>query len=135
MATAGGLVIGAVGLGALYSTCVDCYRVFHKIRAFDRDSGYLSSKLKTEGALLMRWVGRVGLLSGSRRDIDSQLYDPWTRKAVAEILFCIEVLLTDMEKLQTSYALTPQGRIYEVGRPEASNKRPACPYARPHLQP
>src|SRR2546421_1870230 len=135
MATAGGLVIGAVGLGALYSTCVECYCVFHKIRAFDRDSGYLSSKWKTEGAILMRWGDRVGLLSGSRRDIDSQLYDPWTRKAVAEILFCIEVLLTDMEKLQTSYGLIPHGRIYEVVGAEGSNKRPGFPYARPHPQP
>jgi hypothetical protein len=135
MATAGGLIIGAVGLGALYSTCVECYCVFHKMRAFDRDSEYLSSKLKTEGALLMRWGDRVGLLSGSKRDIDPQLYDPWMREAVAEILFCIEVLLTDMEKLQTTYGLIPHGRTYGAVGAGGPNSKPGCQYARPHTRP
>jgi hypothetical protein len=107
MATAGGLIIGAVGLGSLYSTCVECYCVFHKMRAFDRDSEYLASKLETEGALLMRWGERVGLLSGHRLDVDPQLHDPWTKKAVAGVLFCIEMLLTNTEKLQTTYGLIP----------------------------
>jgi hypothetical protein len=63
------------------------------------------------------------------------LYDSWTREAVAEILFCIEVLLTDMEKLQTTYGLTPHGRIYGVVGEEGSKKRPGFPDARPHPRP
>jgi hypothetical protein len=123
MATAGGLIIGAVGLGSLYSTCVDCYCVFRKIRAFDRDYEYLASKLKTEGALLMRWGERIGLLSGDIRDIDPKLHDPWTKEAVAGVLSCIEMLLTDTEKFRTTYGLTPHGRSDRIVRTRSSSSK------------
>jgi hypothetical protein len=135
MATAGGLIIGAVGLGSLYSTCVECYCVFHKIRAFDRDSEYLGSKLKTEGALLMQWGDRVGLLSGNKRDIDPQLHDPWMREAVAEILGCIEILLTDTKKLQTTYGLIPHERSCEAIGAGALDSKQARPHVRTHTRP
>jgi hypothetical protein len=135
MATAGGLIIGAVGLGSLYSTCVECYCVFHKMRAFDRDSEYLGSKLRTEGVLLMRWGDHAGLLSGNKRDIDPQLHDPWMREAVAEILFRIEMLLTDTEKLQTTYGLIPHERGYEVIGAGAPNSKQGHQDARTHARP
>jgi hypothetical protein len=135
MATVGGLVIGAVGLGTLYSTCVDCYCVFHKIRAFDRDSEYLASKLETEGALLMRWGERVGLLSGQKRNVDSQLHDLWTKKAVAGVLHCIEILLTDTDKLQTTYGLIPHDRsVGIIGARAASGQQGRC-YPQTQVQP
>lgn len=77
----------------------------------------------------MRWGGRVGLLSGNKRDIDPQLRDPWMREAVAEILFCIEMLLTDTEKLQTTYGLIPHERGYEVIGAGASNSKRGHQYA------
>ena len=107
MATAGGLIIGAVGLGSLYETCVECYTVFHKIRAFHRDSRYLASKLETENALFRQWGERAGLMSGRKRGIDPQLRDPWTRRAVEGVLSCIHILLTDTDKFQTTYGLIP----------------------------
>jgi hypothetical protein len=110
MADPGGLIIGVVGLGALYSTCVECFSVFRKIRAFDRDYEFLASRLWTEKALLMRWGQRMGLLTGNMRDIDPQLQDPYTKQAVAGVLFCIEILLTDTKKFQTTYGLVPRQR-------------------------
>jgi hypothetical protein len=135
MATAGGLIIGAVGLGTLYSTCIECYCVFHTIRAFDRDSEYLVSKLETEGALLMRWGERIGLLSGHKRDIDPQLHDPWTKKAVAGVLHCIEILLTDTDKLQTTYGLIPHDRSVRIIGPRASSSKQGCCPSQTQVQP
>jgi Prion-inhibition and propagation len=77
MADPGALVIGVVGLGALYSTCVECLSVFRKIRAFDRDYDFLASRLWTEQALLMLWGQRMVLLTGKMRDLDPQLQDPY----------------------------------------------------------
>jgi hypothetical protein len=129
MADPGSLVIGVVGLGALYSTCVECFGVFHKIRAFDRDYDFLASKLWTEQALLMRWGQRMGLLTGRMRDIDPQLHDPFTKDAVAGVLYCIEVLLTDTKKFQTTYGLVPNQRSGTVADAVSSNNKKVRHYS------
>ena len=129
MADPGGLVIGVFGLGALYSTCVECFSVFHKIRAFDRDYDFLASRLRTEQALLMRWGQRMGLLTGKMRDIDPQLQDPYTKDAVAGVLHCIEILLTDTKKFQTTYGLVPNRRSGKVADAASPNDKKVRRYS------
>jgi hypothetical protein len=129
MADPGGLVIGVVGLGALYSTCVECFSVFRKIRAFDRDYDFLASRLWTEQALLMRWGQRMGLLTGKMRDIDPQLQDPYTKEAVAGVLYCIEILLTDTKKFQTTYGLVPQQPSGKAADAVSSNNKKVRHYS------
>jgi hypothetical protein len=129
MADPGGLVIGVVGLGALYSTCVECLSVFRKIRAFDRDYDFLASRLWTEQALLMRWGQRMGLLTGNMQDIDPQLQDPYTKEAVAGVLYCIEILLTDTKKFQTTYGLVPNQRSRKVADAVSSNDKKVRHYS------
>ena len=129
MADPGSLVIGVVGLGALYSTCVECFSVFRKVRAFDRDYDFLASRLWTEQALLMRWGQRMGLLTGNMRDIDPQLQDPYTKEAVAGVLFCIEVLLTDTKKFQTTYGLVPNQRSGKIADAVSSNNKKVRHYS------
>ena len=135
MATAGGLIIGAVGLGSLYTTCVECYTVFHKIRAFNRDSGYLASKLETENALFRRWGERVGLLSGDTRAIDPRLREPWTRKAVEGVLSCVHILLTDTDKFQTTYGLVPFAPTEALSQTNPSSSKHERRYPQPQSWP
>ena len=135
MATAGGLIIGAVGLGTLYTTCVECYTVFHKIRAFNRDSGYLASKLETENALFRRWGERVGLLSRDKRAVDSRLREPWTRKAVEGVLSCVHILLTDTDKFQTTYGLVPFAPTEAMSQTRSSSSKHVRRYSQPQSWP
>lgn len=129
MTDPGSLVIGVVGLGALYSTCVECLSVFRKIRTFDRDYDFLASRLWTEQALLMRWGQRMGLLTEKMQDIDPQLQDPYTKEAVAGVLYCIEILLTDTKRFQTTYGLLPNQRSRKVADAVSSNNEKVRHYS------
>src|SRR3954464_2160910 len=123
MADPGALVIGVVGLGALYSTAVECFTVFRKIRAFDRDYDFLASRLWTEQALLMRWGQRMGLLTGKMRDVDPQLQYLYTKQAVSGVLYCIEILLTDTKRFQTADGRGPNQPSHKVADAASSKNK------------
>ena len=64
MAGVGG-VLGAVGLAALFSTCVDCFGYFKASQNRERDYDILMVKLDVEKFRLLHWGSTVGLLDST----------------------------------------------------------------------
>jgi hypothetical protein len=99
--------LSVASLAALYSNCVACFSAFKSCQSFERDHKILVTKLDVEKTILLQWGDRVGLISGRKRDLDPRLYEKRTNAAIAQVLRCIEMLLTDTDKLEKTYGLKP----------------------------
>jgi hypothetical protein len=115
-----GLVIGAVGMTALYSTCMEILDKFDSYRNFDTETGYLSDQFEADKLLLRRWAHSVGIASRDDDPTISQttVHDDWGEKmgdqelvAVAKaIFFDIINVFGDIES-----SLRKMGVVYKSG--------------------
>ena len=116
---AAGLVVGVVGLARLIGAFKDAIDLFHNFtesRAFGRDYEILDTKIYIEKTLLLQWADQVNLLWS---DYDPRLDEQSTQHAVAQILACIRLFMSNGTKLRRHYGLIrpePQQSALETDR-------------------
>ena len=102
---------GAIGLAALFSTCVECFGYFRASQRMEKDCDILLVKLDIEKTRLLVWGKTVGLLDPSIHHRSSVLSNDETIDLLQRLLRNIESLLTDTDKLVKSYGLTKQTQV------------------------
>jgi hypothetical protein len=100
MAEAAGLVIGAVSLTGLFTTCVDCFEYVQLGRRFGKDYQRSILKLDIVKLRLSRWADSINA-SGSETRLPT-VSGTEVRK-VEEILGEIVALFADAEKISARY--------------------------------
>ena len=105
MAEAAGLVLGALSLASLFSTCVDAFDQIRAAKAFGRDYQILITRYDIRKTRLLQWGEGVGLLDETRSGRDPRLDQAELQSLLENALNCIRLLLTDTEKLRFKYGL------------------------------
>ncbi|KAF8241434.1 hypothetical protein K440DRAFT_499444, partial [Wilcoxina mikolae CBS 423.85] len=117
-----------VGLVGLFSTCVQAYELINLGTAHGRDYQVLLTKLKIEKTRLISWGEAVGLYTitddsddrqrilGTSNSYHQSLFRPHIQEAVLEILSCIQLTFTDVNRLVNRYGLEPETQYESVTR-------------------
>jgi hypothetical protein len=104
-----------IGVAGLFSSCVDAFTYFKAAQRTEEDAEILLLKLDIEKTRLLVWGNEVGIFNVNLRH--SRLHDEGTVTLLARILGQIKRLLTDSERLRSSYGLRiqelPQGRTID----------------------
>ncbi|KAI0380623.1 prion-inhibition and propagation-domain-containing protein [Hypomontagnella monticulosa] len=108
MAEVAGLVLGIVGLIGTFRDTIDLFNDFMAFRNLGRDYEILITKVDIEKTILLQWVEHVKLLEP---DYDKRLDDTDTQRAVARILGCIKLLMSDEAQLKHRYGLVEDHAI------------------------
>jgi hypothetical protein len=99
-----GEALGAIGLAALFSTCVECFGYFKASQRMEKDLDVLLVKLDIEKTRLLIWGNRIGIL-----DIvipPNEIFsDPVKLDLTRRTLMQIESLLSDADHLAEKYGL------------------------------
>ncbi|KAF9775764.1 hypothetical protein IL306_006106 [Fusarium sp. DS 682] len=90
-----------IGVAGLFSSCVDAFNYFKLAQHANREVEIVLLKLDIEKTRLLIWGENVGIFSASRHN--PRLLDEHVGELIKRILSQIESLLTDSEKLRTSY--------------------------------
>ena len=105
-----GEALGAVGLAALFSTCVECFGYFRAAQTMERDSDILLVKLDIEKTRLLIWGDKVQILGDVDSGLSLLLQTPSTsdslRITLGNTLLSIKRILTDSDKLVQKYGLS-----------------------------
>ncbi|KLU82131.1 hypothetical protein MAPG_01208 [Magnaporthiopsis poae ATCC 64411] len=99
------LIIGAIPLAALFTTCIDGFAYIRAGQNLERDLQIILVKLDIEKARLLSWGNAVGIVRGIHDGRHSALNDQSTEARVRSILESVRVLLTDSQTLEKKYAL------------------------------
>jgi hypothetical protein len=104
-----------IGVAGLFSSCVDAFTYFKLAQHASREIEVVLLKLDIEKTRLLIWGDNVGIYSA--RHQDPRLLDERIVELIRRILSQIESLLTDSEKLRTSYGVrtldTPLNRAVD----------------------
>lgn len=100
MAEAAGLVIGAVSLTAIFTTCVDCFEYVQLGRNFGKDYQRSLLKLDIAKLRLSRWANAV---NKSRNQYQVPVGTPAEAQKVEELLGEIMVCFEDAEKVSQRF--------------------------------
>jgi hypothetical protein len=107
-----GEVLGAIGLAALFSSCVDCFGYFKASQRMERDSQILLVKLDIEKTRLLVWGNAVGIFdatsSHSGPAQNSIINDEAACQLIGRCLKSIESVLTDAEHLTRDCGVVEQ---------------------------
>jgi hypothetical protein len=100
-----GEALGAIGLGALFSTCIECFSYFRASQRMEKDCDILLVKLDIEKTRLLVWGTTVGLLDSPARRRNPILENAATVDLLHRCLRNIESLLTDTDRLTKVYGV------------------------------
>ena len=105
-----GEVLGALGLAALFSTCIECFGYFKSSQRMEKDSDILLVKLDIEKTRLLVWGDAVGIFetTSSSPAQNSIINDEAARQLLGRCLKSIESVLTDAERLTRDYGVVEQ---------------------------
>ncbi|KFA71247.1 hypothetical protein S40288_07795 [Stachybotrys chartarum IBT 40288] len=92
-----------IGVAGIFTACIDAFSYFKLYQNATRDIEVVLLKLDIEKARLLIWGENVGILSAHHRN--SQLLNERIAELIKEILRQIQELLTDSDKLRTSYGV------------------------------
>ncbi|KAJ1324745.1 Prion-inhibition and propagation [Microdochium nivale] len=92
-----------IGVAGVFTTCVDAFGYFKLYQNATKDIEIVLQKLDIEKARLLFWGENLGILSADRRN--PQLLDERIANLVKRILGQIHELLTDSDKLTTTYGV------------------------------
>ncbi|KAI4274932.1 MAG: hypothetical protein LQ337_003572 [Flavoplaca oasis] len=98
--------IGAVGLVALLTTCVECFEYIDAAKSCGRDLELLTTKFAIEKARLLIWAESVGI-SSTNTSGNTKVESSHVRPIVEQILNCIRMLFEDTNALTARYGLKP----------------------------
>jgi hypothetical protein len=94
-----GEALGAIGLAALFSTCVECFGYFRGSQRMEKDCEIFMVKLDIEKSRLLVWGNSVGLLDITNQRRNPILENAATSDLLGRCLRNIESLLTDTDRL------------------------------------
>jgi len=100
MAEAAGLVVGAVGLTAIFTTCIDCFEYVQLGRNFGKDYQRSLLKLDIAKLRLSRWADAV---DESRNQYQVSVGTPAEAEKVKETLGEIVACFADAEKVSQRF--------------------------------
>ena len=133
-----GLAIGAIGLTALFTTCIDTFNIVITAREFGRDYEIICADLALQRLRFCLWGETVGLVS---RDPATPLVqhaglnDDQVRCTLAQALQAILFLLQETERFRDRFSLRQRSSLglnifsqtYEQFRNEAAGRRRKAP--------
>lgn len=96
----------AIGIAALWESCVQVFEVVNFSRQYGMDYEILSIKLEVERVRLLSWGHAVGL-DDDPGSTDARLTKTEVHRAVVRLLGCIQHVFEDSERLQNTYGLRP----------------------------
>jgi hypothetical protein len=96
----------AIGIAALWESCVQVFEVVNFSRQYGMDYEILSIKLEVERVRLLSWGHAVGL-DDDPGSTDARLTKSEVHSAVVRLLGCIQHVFEDSERLQNTYGLRP----------------------------
>ena len=109
MAEAAGLALSVVGIGALFTTCIQCFDIVVGAKNFSITYELLSAQLELEHLRFLTWGQSVGLAlapnANNRQKRNKGLDQPHVRPVVMKHLLCIKHLLDEAAKLNTRYVV------------------------------
>ncbi|EUC27059.1 hypothetical protein COCCADRAFT_42093 [Bipolaris zeicola 26-R-13] len=105
MTEAAGLALGVV---ALWKTCVEVFEVVDSGRSYGIDYELLRVKLEVERIRLVTWGDTIGLdRENSTTQPDTRLQQSHVNETVMRLLGCIQHIFDNSERLQSKYGLRP----------------------------
>ena len=135
---AAGVAIGAIGLTALFTTCIDTFNIVITAREFGRDYEIICADLALQRLRFCLWGETLGLMS---RDAAAPLVqhaglnDDQVRSTLAQALQAILFLLQETERFRDHFALRQRSSLglhifsqtYEQFRHQAAERRRKAP--------
>ena len=121
MAEAAGLVIGAISIGSLFTTCIECFDIVIGAKTFSITYELLCAQLELEHLRFLTWGQSVGLITApnaSRMQTRNPGLDqPHVQLVIQKHLLCIKHLLEEAAKLNARYVTADDGgnAITQVG--------------------
>ncbi len=106
-----GLAIGAVGLTALFTTCIDAFHIVLSAHEFGEDYEVLCADLAIQRLRFCLWGETVGLVSrGSLTPPNPlpALGDPVIKPTVIQALQAIQYLLQEANRVRDQFSSTPR---------------------------
>jgi KaiC/GvpD/RAD55 family RecA-like ATPase len=95
-----GLVIGAVGVTALYSTCLEVLEAYDEYKSFDTEGKYLADLFETDKFLLRRWASGIGIAlpEPGQNEVDTNASEEnWdSRIQDEELLSIVKIIFLDI---------------------------------------
>ncbi|KAJ6286662.1 prion-inhibition and propagation-domain-containing protein [Bipolaris maydis] len=105
MTEAAGLALGVV---ALWKTCVEVFEVVDSGRSYGMEYELLRVKLEVERIRLVTWGDTIGLDGeNSTTRPDTRLQQSNVNETVMRLLGCIQHIFDNSERLQSNYGLRP----------------------------
>ncbi|KAH7112430.1 prion-inhibition and propagation-domain-containing protein [Dactylonectria macrodidyma] len=92
-----------IGVAGLFTSCVEAFAYFKLYQHATREIEVVLLKLDTEKARLLIWGDNVGIFSATQRN--PHLLDQRVADVIERILEQIQDLLTDSDKLRTTYGV------------------------------
>jgi hypothetical protein len=96
----------AVGIAALWKSCVQVFEVVNFTQQYGMDYEILSIKLEVERVRLLSWGHAVGL-DEDASSTDARLTRTEVHSAIVRLLGCIQHVFENSERLQNTYGLRP----------------------------
>ena len=106
-----GLAIGAVGLTALFTTCIDAFHIVLTAHEFGEDYEVLCANLAIQRLRFCLWGETVGLVPRGLLTPPSPLPalgDPEIRPTVVQALQAIQYLLQEANRVRDRFSILPR---------------------------
>ncbi len=111
-----GLVIGAVALASLFSTCLECFDMIEAGQNISRDLDIAMVKLDSLRVIFLIWGNVVGL-HGVENTFNKEILGPDVQRTIYRLLSNLKVLFQDAERFRDRYGVE---QIRGVDAPESS---------------
>ena len=133
-----GLAIGAIGLTALFTTCIDTFNIVITAREFGRDYDIICADLALQRLRFCLWGETLGLVSrvaAAPLVQHAGLNDDQVRSTLAQALQAIIFLLQETERFRDRFSFRQRSSLglkifsqtYEQFRLEAAGRRRKAP--------
>ena len=112
-----GLAIGAVGLTALFTTCIDAFHIVLSAHGFGEDYEVLCADLAIQRLRFCLWGETVGLVTrGSLTPPNPlpALGDPEIKKTVIQALQAIQYLLQEANRVRDQFSSPPPSSSHQL---------------------